>query len=169
MRYVLDPPVTPALRDDLVRLWRAADGADGPVEPGTPEDTRAELIGYLRALAEGRARLLAALDDEGHAVGTAFLFRNTHRLMRHWVWLYAVLLHPSVRGRGAGRGLLAAAEDAARGMAGVRGIRLTLRGGEGLERFYGLCGYREVGRVPSAIKAAEGDFRDDVTMWRPLH
>ncbi|GAA2076591.1 GNAT family N-acetyltransferase [Streptomyces albiaxialis] len=164
--------MTPAFRDELLALWSDvsnAGGSVGFVPPVTVEDIRPELISHLRAMAEGRARLLVALDDEGRAVGTVFLFQNTHRLMRHWVWLYTVMLHPSVQGRGAGRELMAAAEEAARSLDGVEGIRLTLRGGEGLERFYGSCGYKEVGRVPGAIKAGEGDFRDDVTMWLSLH
>ncbi|MFG3252015.1 GNAT family N-acetyltransferase [Streptomyces sp. NPDC048172] len=167
--------MTPAFRDELVELWSEVSNAGGSagsagfVPPVTADDVRPELISHLRAMAEGRARLLVALDDEDRAVGTAFLFLNTHRLMRHWVWLYTVMLHPSVRGRGAGRELMAAAEDAARSLDGVEGIRLTLRGSEGLERFYGSCGYKEVGRVPGAIKAGVGDFRDDVTMWLSLH
>ena len=172
MRYVLDPGMTPAFRDELLVLWSEvtnAGGAVGFVPPVTVEDVRPELVGHLRAMAEGRARLLVALDEEDRTVGTAFLFLNTHRLMRHWVWLCTVMLHPSVQGRGAGRGLMAAAEEAARSLDGVEGIRLTLRGGTGLDRFYGSCGYKEVGRVPGAIKAGADDFRDDVTMWLALH
>ncbi|WP_019549490.1 GNAT family N-acetyltransferase [Streptomyces sulphureus] len=167
--FVLDPPVTEKLRDEVLRLWADvvnAGGSVGFVPPVTPEDVRPELLRYLRAMAEGRSRLLVGLDDEGHVCGTAFFFFNTHRLMRHWVWLYTVMVHPSAQGRGTGRRLLAAAEEAARGMDGIEGIRLTLRSGSGLERFYASCGYGEVGRVPGAIKVADGDFRDDVTMWR---
>ncbi len=53
-------------------------------------------------------------------------------------------------------------------MAGVEAIRLTCRGGLGLERFYASCGYKEVGRIPDAIRVAPGDDRDDVIMLLPL-
>jgi GNAT superfamily N-acetyltransferase len=88
--------------------------------------------------------------------------------MTHWLWLYTVMVHPKHQGRGYGRDLLAAAADAARGIDGTEAIRLTCRGGLGLERFYGSCGYKEVGRVPGAIRVAPGDDRDDVVMLLPL-
>ncbi|WP_461026202.1 GNAT family N-acetyltransferase [Streptomyces sparsus] len=159
------------LTDGLCALWADvvnAGGAVGFVPPVTPEDVRPELLRHLSAMTEGRTRLVAGLDEAGQVRGTAFLTMNTHRLMRHWVWLYTVMVHPSEQGRGAGRRLMAAAANAARGLDDVRGIRLTCRGGLGLERFYRSCGYREVGRVPAAIKVADDDYRDDVTLWLSL-
>ncbi|MEE1931024.1 GNAT family N-acetyltransferase [Streptomyces sp. TRM 70351] len=171
VRYVLDPVVDRPLTDGLCTLWADvvnAGGAVGFVPPVTPGDVRPDLLKHLTALAEGRTRLLVGLDAEGEVRATAFLAFNTHRLMRHWVWLYTVMVHPGVQGTGQGRALLAAAEDAARGLTGIRGIRLTCRGGLGLEHFYAACGYKEVGRVPDAIDAGDGDLRDDITMWLPL-
>jgi len=170
-RHVLDPPVDQRLIDGICELWADvsnAGGAVGFVPPVTTEDVRPELVKHLAALAEGRMRLLVAYDPEGEVAGTAFLSFNTHRLMRHWVWLYTVMLHPARQGRGEGRALMAAVEEAVRSMDGIRGIRLGCRGGLGLEHFYGSCGYKEVGRVPAAIKVADGDFRDDITMWLQL-
>ena len=46
--------------------------------------------------------------------------------------------------------------------------RLGVRGGEGTERFYETVGFKEVGRVPAAIRVAPDDHRDDITMWLPL-
>ena len=172
LRYVLDPAVTPALREELAALWAAvvnAGGAVGFVPPVTPEDVQPALRAHLVGMADGTTRLLAAFTERGRLVGTAFLVRNNHALMRHWLWLRTVMLHPALQGRGAGRELMAAAASAAHRVdPAVTGIRLTCRGGQGLERFYAACGYREVGRVPGAIKVAEDDFRDDVTMWLPL-
>jgi hypothetical protein len=31
-----------------------------------------------------------------------------------------------------------------------------------------LLGYREVGRLPGALRVAPGDDRDEVLMWLPL-
>lgn len=171
LRYVLDPAVDRRLVDGLCGMWADvvnAGGAVGFVPTVTADDIRPELLSHLSAMSAGRTRLLAGFDGDGEVKATAFFTFNTHRLMRHWVWLYTVMVHPDRQGGGQGRELLAAAEDAARGMDGIRGIRLTCRSGLGLERFYGSCGYKEVGRVPDAIKAADDDFRDDVTLWRPL-
>ncbi|MFE2063148.1 GNAT family N-acetyltransferase [Streptomyces sp. NPDC059467] len=171
LTFTLDPPVTPALRDGVLNLWTDvsnAGGAVGFVAPVTREEIRPELVKHMVAMAEGRNRLLVGQDETGDVAATAFFSFNTHRLMTHWVWLYTVMVHPKHQGRGYGRDLLAAAADEARRFDGMDAIRLTCRGGEGLERFYGSCGYKEVGRVPGAIRVAPGDDRDDITMLFPL-
>ena len=171
LTFTLDPAVTPALRDGILDLWADVSntgGSVGFVPPVTAEDIRPELVKHLVAMAEGRTRLLVGLDESGTVAATAFFSFNTHRLMTHWVWLYTVMEHPRHQGKGYGRDLLAAAEDAARGFDGIDAIRLTCRGGNGLERFYGSCGYKEVGRVPGAIRVAPDDYRDDVFMLLPL-
>ncbi|MFE5188704.1 GNAT family N-acetyltransferase [Streptomyces sp. NPDC056628] len=171
LTFTFDPAVTPALRDGILDLWTdvsEAGGAVGFVPPVTREDIRPELVRHFVAMAEGRSRLLVGHDAAGAVAATAFLTFNTHRLMTHWAWLYTVMVHPRHQGRGYGRDLLAAAEDAARGIDGIEALRLTCRGGHGLERFYASCGYKEVGRVPAAIRVAPGDDRDDVIMLLPL-
>ncbi|MEV1053618.1 GNAT family N-acetyltransferase [Streptomyces sp. NPDC049887] len=171
LEFTLDPPVDPALRDGILALWTDvsnADGAVGFVPPVSTEDVRPELVRHLVAMAEGRSRLLVGLDEAGRIAAAAFLTFNAHRLMRHWIWLYTVMVHPRHQGKGYGRDLLAAAAGAARGMRGITAIRLTCRGGAGLERFYASCGYKEVGRVPDAIRVSDGDYRDDITMLLPL-
>ncbi len=172
LRFELDPAVSPALRDDVLALWADvsnAGGSVGFVPPVTEDDIRPELVRHLVAMAEGRTRLLVGRDGTGAVAATAFTTYNTHRLMRHWVWLYTVMVHPRHQGRGYGRDLLAAAADAVAQWDGIEAIRLTCRGGLGLERFYGSCGYKEVGRIPGAIRVAPGDDRDDVIMLLPLH
>ncbi|KNE81164.1 MULTISPECIES: GNAT family N-acetyltransferase [Streptomyces] len=171
LTFTLDPPVSPELREGILSLWADvsnAGGAVGFLPPVTPEEIRPELVRQLVAMVEGRSRLVVGTDERGRPMATAFLTLNTHRLMRHWLWVYTVMVHPSLQGRGAGRELMAAVADAARGTEGIRGLRLTCRGGTGADRFYAACGYKEVGRVPDAIKVAEDDYRDDVTMWLPL-
>ncbi|AIR99860.1 GNAT family N-acetyltransferase [Streptomyces glaucescens] len=170
LTFTLDPAVTPELRDGILDLWTDVSEAGGAgfVPPVRREAVRPELVKHFVAMAEGRARLLVGHDEEGTVAATAFFHFNTHRLMTHWVWLYTVMVHPRHQGKGYGRELLAAAEGAARGMGGIEAIRLTCRGGLGLERFYGSCGYKEVGRVPAAIRVAPGDDRDDVIMLLPL-
>jgi GNAT superfamily N-acetyltransferase len=171
LTFTLDPAVDPALRDGLLDLWTDvsnAGGAVGFVPPVTREDVRPELLRHFTAMAEGRARPLVGHDAEGRVAAAGFLTFNTHPLMKHWLWLYTVMVHPRHQGKGYGRDLLAAAEDAARGLGGIEAIRLTCRGGLGLERFYASCGYKEVGRVPGAIRVGPGDDRDDIIMLLPL-
>lgn len=171
IQYIVDPEVTPGLTDGLLRLWADvtnAGGAVGYVPPVAPEEIREVCDGHLAQVAAGEARLVLGVDDAGTPAALAFVHRNSHRLMRHWVGLYRVMVHPSRQGTGEGRRLMAACEETARASDGIRAIRLTCRGGLGLERFYESCGYKEVGRTPEAIRVAEDDFRDDVLFWRPL-
>jgi len=171
LTFALDPAVTPALRDGILDLWADvsnAGGAVGFVAPVERDTIRPELVKHFVGMAEGRTRLLVGHDEDGRVAATAFFSFNTHRLMTHWVWLYTVMVHPRHQGRGYGRDLLAAAADEARAFDGIEAIRLTCRGGLGLERFYGSCGYKEVGRIPDAIRVAPGDDRDDVIMLLPL-
>lgn len=172
LRYLLDPAVTPALRESLAELWTDvsnAGGAVGFVPPVTTDDVEPALRRHLVGMAEGTTRLLVGCAEGGRPVATAFLRLNEHRLMRHWIGLVTVMVHPDRQGGGVGRELMAAAASAAHRVdPAFTGIRLTCRGGHGLERFYASCGYREVGRVPGAIKVADDDYRDDVTLWLPL-
>ncbi|MFC9624508.1 GNAT family N-acetyltransferase [Streptomyces sp. NPDC056930] len=171
LTFELDPKFDRTLRDGIAELWTDvsnAGGAVGFVPPVTADDVRPELVKHLVAMAEGRTRLLVGHDEEGAVAATAFLAFNTHRLMAHWLWLYTVMVHPRHQGKGYGRDLMDAAAEAARGMEGIEAIRLTCRGGTGVDRFYASCGYKEVGRVPDAIRVADGDDRDDIIMLLPL-
>lgn len=171
LTFRLDPEIDPVLRDGVLALWvdvSNADGAVGFVPPVTVDDIRPEWLMRLTQLSDGRTRLLVGYDEDGTVAATAFLAYNTHRLMTHWIWLYVVMVHPRHQGKGYGRDLMAAAADAARGIDGIEAIRLTCRGGTGVDRFYASCGYKEVGRVPGAIRVAPGDDRDDIMMLLPL-
>jgi GNAT superfamily N-acetyltransferase len=169
--FELDPRADRALGEGVVALWRDVSntgGAVGFVPPVTADDIRPQWLKHLSAMGEGRVRLLVGYDEEGAVAATAFLTYNTHRLMRHWIWLYTVMVHPRHQGEGYGRELMTAVAEAARGFEGIEAIRLTCRGGTGVERFYASCGYKEVGRVPDAIRVAPGDDRDDIIMLLPL-
>ncbi|KJY46972.1 MULTISPECIES: GNAT family N-acetyltransferase [unclassified Streptomyces] len=172
LTFTVDPVVDPALRDGVAELWTEvsnAGGAVGFVPPVTAEDIRPELVKHLVAMAEGRHRLVVGRDADGRVRAAAVLAFNTHRLQTHWVWAYTVMVSPALQGQGAGRALMEAVAGAARSFDGIEAIRLSCRGGMGLEHFYAACGYKEVGRVPDAIRVAPGDDRDDITMLLPLH
>ncbi|WP_028812465.1 GNAT family N-acetyltransferase [Streptomyces flavidovirens] len=172
LTFELDPRIGPSLRDGVLALWADvsnAGGAVGFVPPVTADDIRPEWTKHLAAMNDGRTRLLVGYDEAGAVAATVFIANNTHRLMRHWVWLYTVMVHPAHQGKGYGQDLMAATEAAVRGFEGVEAIRLTCRGGTGVDRFYASCGYKEVGRVPGAIRVAPGDDRDDIIMLLELH
>lgn len=167
----LDPVIDDELTEGILALWTEvsnAGGAVGFVPPVTGDDIRPDLDQSLAAVHAGRRRLLVGRDEDGAVVATAFLAYNTHRLMTHWIWLYTVMVHPGKQGKGHGRALMAAVEGAARGFHGIEAIRLTCRGGTGVDLFYGTCGYKEVGRIPGAIRVAPGDDRDDIVMLLTL-
>jgi GNAT superfamily N-acetyltransferase len=171
LTFELDPSVTPQLRDGLCALWADvtdADGAVGFVSPVTPEAVRSDLLAHLVSVDAGRTRMLIGRDEQGKVTASAFLAFNVHRRKRHWCSVYTVMVHPSLQGEGNGRDLMSAVEKAARGMEDITALRLTCRSGLGLERFYAACGYREVGRLPDAIKVADGELRDEVTLWLAL-
>ncbi|AXI79003.1 GNAT family N-acetyltransferase [Peterkaempfera bronchialis] len=171
LTFVLDPDVTPELRAAITTLWTDvsnAGGAVGFVPPVTAERVRPVADQQIDGVVDGPDRLLLALDDaSGRLAGVLFFESQRFDLMEHWRLLKRVMVHPDFQGRGYGAALLAEAERVAREW-GLAGLKLTLRGGLGLESFYGRSGYVEAGRVPGAIRVADGDDRDDVTMWLDL-
>jgi GNAT superfamily N-acetyltransferase len=171
LTFRLDPEITPAFLDELTRLWADVSNAGGavgfPDPPVTYDDVRPDTERYAGTLAEGRHRVLAGLDGAGRLRATAFLGFNTHRLQHHWAWLTTVMVDPSLQRGGHGRALLAAAEEHARAL-GLEALKLTCRGGLGLEHFYASCGYKEVGRVPGGLRVSADDYRDDIMMWLSL-
>ncbi|MFJ2936491.1 GNAT family N-acetyltransferase [Streptomyces sp. NPDC087219] len=174
LTFEVDPAIDPALRDGVLSLWADvsnAGGAVGFVPPVTPDEIRPSLLKHLVAMSEGGTRLLVGRDETGAVAATAFFTFNTHPLMKHWVWLYTVMVDPRHQGRGYGRDLMAAVEHTARtaeGFEDIEAVRLACRGGTGVDGFYAKCGYKEVGRVPDAIRVAPGDDRDDIIMLLPL-
>ncbi|MFF7816191.1 GNAT family N-acetyltransferase [Streptomyces roseolus] len=174
LTFEADPAVDAALTDGILALWADvsnAGGAVGFVPPVTAEEIRPSLRTHLAAMVQGTTRLLVGRDEDGQVAATAFFTFNSHRLMTHWVWLYTVMVHPRHQGKGYGLDLMAAVERTARtapGFEGIEAIRLGVRGGTGVDAFYAKAGYKEVGRVPGAIRVAPGDDRDDITMLLPL-
>ncbi|MCG6499577.1 GNAT family N-acetyltransferase [Kitasatospora sp. A2-31] len=172
LTFTLDPDLDAELRQDLVRLWTDATnagGAVGFVAPVTEDEVWVTAEKQFAAVApSGPDRLLVAHEAEtGRPAGMLFFESMRFAPMDHWRLISRVMVHPELQGRGYGAELMAEAERLARGW-GLAGLRLYVRGGLGLEQFYGRCGYVEVGRAPGTIRVAPGDDRDDVTMWLDL-
>lgn len=169
IRFELDPALTPALRDDVVSLWTEvtnAGGAVGFVEPVTRDEVVPVADATFAAIGEGPDRLLVGYED-ARLVAMLIFVDNRFVLKSHWCTLKRVMVHPECQGRGYGAALMREAERLARRL-GWAALHVTVRGGLGLERFYTGLGYKEVGRLPGALRVAPGDDRDEILMWLPL-
>lgn len=169
IRFELDPALTPGLRDEIVSLWTEvtnAGGAVGFVEPVTHDDVLPTARATFAEIEDGPDRLLAGFEGE-RLVAMLIFVDNRFVLKDHWCTLKRVMIHPDCQGRGYGVALMREAERQARRL-GREGLHVTVRGGLGLERFYARLGYKEVGRLPGALRVGPGDDRDEILMWLPL-
>jgi GNAT superfamily N-acetyltransferase len=167
--FVLDPPLTDALRAQIVALWvdvTNAGGAVGFVAPVSEDAVRPVADAALAGVASGVDRLLIGVDDE-RLVALLFLTDNRFVLKAHWRVLKRVMVVPGSQGRGYGAALMREAAAVATRL-GLAALQVTVRDGHGLDRFYRGLGYREVGRIPGALRVAAGDDRDELLMWLDL-
>ncbi|MEU4331290.1 GNAT family N-acetyltransferase [Nonomuraea dietziae] len=167
LRFVLNPELTEDLFDDVLDCWvdvTNAGGAVGWVPPVTADDIRQVATAtFARCGEKGPDSLLVGLDGEGRVAAWAVLVANANPLMAHWRTVMRVMVHPKHQGKGYGADLMRAVADAGLRL-GLEALKLTCRGGLGLESFYAGCGYQEIGRQPLAIRVAPGDDRDEVAM-----
>ncbi|WP_319461676.1 GNAT family N-acetyltransferase [Micromonospora sp. RTP1Z1] len=169
LRFVLDPDLTPALREQLVDLWvdvTNAGGAVGFVAPVTAAEVWPMAAATFADIADGPDRLLVGYEG-GRPAGILIIADNRFHLKTHYRVLKRVMVHPGTQGRGYGVALMREAERLGRER-GLAALHVTVRGGLGLESFYDRLGYREVGRLPGALRLAPGDDRDEVLMWLDL-
>ncbi len=161
--------VDEALRRRLLACWTDvtnAGGAVGFVPPVSQEDVAPTLDQLLDGVHSGR-NVLVLLTVDGEVAGFATLSRSPNSLRRHWATVLRVQIHPSRQGSGLGRALMAGVHDIARDQ-GWEFLHLTARDGTGVDAFYRGLGYREVGRMPGAIRVAPDDDRDEIHLVRRL-
>jgi GNAT superfamily N-acetyltransferase len=169
LSFVLDPPLTDRLRAEIVELWTEvtnAGGAVGFVAPVTADQVRPVAEAAFAGVADGVDHLLIGL-DAGRLVSLLFVADNRFELKAHWRVLKRVMVVPGSQGRGYGAALMREATAVGRKL-GLAGLQVTLRDGHGLDNFYRSVGYREVGRIPGALRVGPGDDRDEVLMWLDL-
>lgn len=169
LRFVIDPDLTPELRAEIVTLWidvTNAGGAVGFVAPVTAADVRTIADPTLAAIADGPDRLLLGYAGD-RLVAMAIFTDNRFHLKAHYRVLTRVMVHPGNQGDGFGLDLMREAERIGRRL-GLDALQVTVRDGLGLDRFYRRLGYREVGRLPGALRVATGDDRDEILMWLDL-
>jgi GNAT superfamily N-acetyltransferase len=167
--FEVDPPLTGELRERILSLWvevTNAGGAVGFVPPVTADDVRPVAEAAFAAVADGIDRVLVGTDGD-ELVALLFVVDGRDGLRRHWRVLKRVMVAPASQGHGHGSALLRAATALGRRM-DLKALQVTVRAGTGTERFYARLGYREVGRLPEAIRVAPGDDRDEILMWLPL-
>lgn len=167
--FVVDPPLTDALREQIVALWvevTNAGGAVGFVGPVSADEVRPVAEAAFAAVVDEVDRVLVGVDGDD-LVALLFVVDNRFVLKDHWRLLKRVMVTPGSQGRGYGAALMRAAEALGREM-GLAGLQVTVRAGAGTENFYRRLGYREVGRLPGALRVGPADDRDEILMWLDL-
>jgi GNAT superfamily N-acetyltransferase len=169
LTFEQDPPLTHDLREQIIALWvdvTNAGGAVGFVPPVTADDVRPMAEAAFAGFDAGLDHLLVGVDD-GRLVALLFIIDNRFALQAHWRVLKRVMVTPDSQRRGYGAALMREAAAVAQKM-GLDALQVTVRGGMGTEGFYAGLGYREVGRLPGALRVADDDDRDEIIMWFPL-
>jgi GNAT superfamily N-acetyltransferase len=159
----------PALRAQLLDTWvKVTDngGAVGFVPPADPALVGETLDAALVRIVEGRDALGVLRRDDDPAtpaVGMGILAASSSHLRQHWRTVLRLMVHPDLQGQGAGRVLIDGLHGMARDL-DLEFLVLSVRGGLGIEGFYGHLGYEIFGRNPHAIRVAPGDERDEIHM-----
>ncbi|MFD8978963.1 GNAT family N-acetyltransferase [Streptomyces sp. NPDC059564] len=166
-QFVSPEGITEDFPEALAECWTEVSNAGGaagfPFPPVDAAEVAAAVGRLIAGLSPTGSRLIAATVDGGLA-GWLTIRRDAHPLVAHWGTLHHVQTRLGVRGRGIGAGLVRRARDVARDEMGLEQLHLAVRGGAGLEEFYGRLGWQEIGRWPGALRLGADDDRDEVLM-----
>ncbi|WP_371675270.1 GNAT family N-acetyltransferase [Streptomyces sp. NBC_01276] len=146
----LTAPALRAHRDELAALLRdvVADGASLGFLTGLGhEEAAAWWDSLLPTVEEGTLALWISRAPDGRLDGTVGWHRETKPNGRHRAELRKLMVHPSARGRGTARALLAEAEHQA-AVAGIVLLFLDTETGSPAERVYRAAGWTEAGTIP---------------------
>jgi len=169
VEFVVDPELTDDLRARIVALWVEVTNAGGAVGFSAPvgaEQVWPVAEAAFEGVAAGIDRMIVGRDGD-EVVALLFVVDNRFGLKDHWRVLKRVMVTPRGQKRGLGAALMREAEVLGR-KAGLAALTVTVRAGLGTEDFYAKLGYREVGRLPGAIRVGPGDDRDEIFMWLDL-
>ena len=164
--------VSPGLRAELAACWREVVNAGGAVGFAEQAPVSDAVVGpaveqVVARLDVRLSRLLVA--TRGHQVlGWLVLTGNADPVTAHWGRVTHVQTRPTVRGTGVGRALLTELQRSARDDLGLAYLRLEVRGGMGLEEFYGRFGWTVVGTWSGALRFTRYGVRDEVLMGLDL-
>jgi GNAT superfamily N-acetyltransferase len=168
--YAWYGPMDPGRRLQLSEIWVAATNAGGAIgflPPVSLRDIEAVADRTFARVNDGLDHLLAVHIDDA-PVGWLVLERDARLFASHWRTLKRLQVHPSQQGNGFGKALMEEARRFAQDELGLDFLLLSVRGGTGTEMFYEKLGYEETGRVRSAMRLADEDYRDEILMVKML-
>jgi GNAT superfamily N-acetyltransferase len=168
VKYLVVEPeeaLDPSVRADLLDTWIAATDAGGAVgfTAPAPVERIAETLDEALGRVAAGVDLLGVLHTGERYAGMGLLVDRGSALQAHWRTVLRVMVHPDHQGGGAGRLLMEGLRGSAVDL-GLEQLELTIRGGLGLEKFYGPLGYRVVGNHPRAVRVAPDDYRDEIML-----
>ena len=118
------------------------------------------------AVADGTISPFVAFDGE-RVVGSVLLIRSPNPNSPHRAEIAKVIIHRSVRRRGLGSALMAAAETTARAE-GRWLLVLDTETGSEAEAFYRATGWQEAGTIPDYAMTADGTPAPATWYWKDL-
>jgi GNAT superfamily N-acetyltransferase len=144
--------------------------ADGASVDFMADLTLAQAMAFWRGVAvqarvDGRRFLVA--EDEAGPVGTVQVVPSRAGNQPHQAGISKMLVHRRARNRGAGSGLMRAAEAAARAMGKTLLVLDTATGDEG-ERLYDRLGWIRVGVIPDYSLYPDGRLGDCTLYYQAL-
>lgn len=129
--------------------------------------TRDKAAPFWREVAESAARgerVLFVAEDGDRIVGTVQVLLDMPENQPHRGDVMKMLVHRSMRKRGAGELLMRAAEQAAAGHG--KTLLVLDTASADAERLYERCGWKRVGAIPSYALLPQGGFCDTVYFYK---
>ncbi|WP_030764930.1 GNAT family N-acetyltransferase [Streptomyces sp. NRRL F-2664] len=158
-------------RDELAALLQAVvhDGSSLGFLAGLDHAAAAAWWdGLLPAVEDGSLALwVSRTGADGPIDGTVSWYRESKPNGRHRAELRKLMVHPSARGRGTARALLAHAEAGA-ARAGVLLLFLDTETGSGAEQFYRAAGWTEAGTIPDYATDPAGRLHPTTLFYKQL-
>lgn len=130
------------------------------------EDARAFFTGLLPEIEAG-TRVLVAAFDRGRLVGTVQMIHATQPNQPHRGDIAKLLVHPTARGRGIARALMARAETEARAD-GKTLLVLDTVTGTAAYRLYERLGWKRVGEIPGYALSVDGAPEPTTVFYKQL-
>lgn len=169
---LLQPDEVVVYRENWVDVWTAASNAGGAIDfvSQVHKDDVLPRVDTEIASAVDKGNRVGVLEDPNTKMAMAFavLKRTSSPLQQHWQFLTRVMVHPACQRRGVGQKLVLEMHRVAKEI-GLRQVRLTFRGGTGLERFYEALGYRQIGFHPDGVQIGPLEFCPEITMLFDLY
>lgn len=161
--------LSPAAAAPLIALRKEALETNPLAFGASLQDDKALSPEFLHtSLADPQTSAIVGLFDGEDLVGMVGVVRATQVKRRHRAGIWGMYVSPRARGRGAGRRLLEAAIEVARGWTGVEQVHLSVTE-TSVEawRLYESAGFREWGREPRSV-LWEGRYVEEIHMMLDL-